>query len=100
MNKWLKLENLKKYPIEVQLDIASTYYDTLTCELALDTWSFYDLSEMSDIIYEIMNISEEELGFFNPTTRLLNQCWTRSTDFLLKRAKRDHEEYLKKLATL
>lgn len=100
MNKWLKLENLKKYPIEVQLDIASTYYDTLTCELALDTWSFYDLSEMSDIIYEIMNISEEKLGFFNPTTRLLNQCWSRSTDFLLKIAKRDHEEFLKKVATL
>lgn len=100
MNKWLKLENLKKYPIEVQLDIASTYYDTLTCELALDTWSFDDLLEMSDIIYEIMNISEEKLGFFNPTTRLLNQCWSRSTDFLIKTAKRDHEEFLKKVATM
>lgn len=100
MNKWLKLEDLKKYPIEVQLDIASTYYDTLTCELAIDTWSFYDLSEMSDIIYEIMNISEEKIGSFNPTTRLLNQCWSRSIDFLLKIAKRDREEFLKKLATL
>lgn len=100
MSKWLKLENLKKYPIEMQLDIASTYYDTLTCELALDTWSFDDLSEMNDIIYEIMNISDEKLGYYNPTTRILNQCWIRTNDFLLKSAKREHEVFRKLLATL
>lgn len=100
MCKWLKLENLKKYPVEMQLDIASTYYDTLTREISLDTWSFEDVSEMSDIIYDIMNISEEELGFYNPKTRILNACWIRTNDFLLKIAKREHELFIKLLATL
>lgn len=100
MCKWLKLENLEKYPIETQLDIASTYYDSLTCELALDTWSFEDMSEMSDIIYGIMNISEETLGFYNPISRKLSECWTRTNDYLLKIAKREHEVFLKLLATL
>ncbi len=100
MCKWLKLENLKKYPVETQLDIASTYYDTLTCELALDTWTFEDMAEMSKIIYDIKNISEEKIGFYNPISRKLFECWTRTNDYLLKIAKRDHEEFLKLLATL
>lgn len=103
MEEWLKLVHLEDLPLEKQLFAASTYYDLLTNEPSLETWTFEQIAETQEIIYNILVNSQEKLGMFHPTTVRLNDAWYRISKLLFKVGKKEHEELSKcfmKLATL
>ena len=97
MEEWLKLVHLEDLPVEKQLFVASTYYDLLTSEPSLETWTFEEIAEIDDIIYDILVNSQEKLGMFHSTTLRLNDAWYRISKLLFKVSKKEREEMSKKI---
>lgn len=97
MEEWLKLVHLEYLPVEKQLFVASTYYELLTNEPTLETWTFEQIAEIQSIIYDILVNSQEKLGMFHSTTVRLNDAWYRISSLLFKVGKKEHEEMTKKI---
>ena len=103
MEEWLKLVHLEDLTVEKQLFVASTYYDLLTNEPMLETWTFEQIAETQGIIYDILVNSQEKLGMFHSTTVRLNDAWYRISRLLFKVGKKEREELSKRfheIATL
>ena len=98
MEEWLKLVHLEALPLEKQLFAASTYYDLLTNEPSLEKWTFEEIADVHNIIYDILVISQEKLGLFHSTTVRLNDSFYRISKILFKVGKREREEISKRLS--
>lgn len=95
--QWFKEVHIDNEPMERKLYLSSVYFNILSYDELLKSQDFFEIARVNDICYDLLKLSQKELGMFSSTTKTLNDSWYRISRVLFETSRKERETLSKSL---
>lgn len=95
--QWFKEVHIDNEPMERKLYLSSVYFNILSYDELLKSQDFFEIARVNDICYDLLELSQKELGMFHSTTKTLNDSWYRISHVLFETSRKERKKLSKSL---